>query len=164
MIWQQIFLGIVGVSGGIMVSSGIFTVLLAVGLVPRFAGKTHTGKHVFLYEEMVVLGTLTGVFFSVFEERGYVGQWIVSNMVFGMQTVRVWQILSDVLMVLFGGYAGIFVGCLALAIAEMLDSIPIFTRRIGFRHGLGIVVLFMALGKMAGSFIYFMKNFWETGM
>ena len=67
-------------------------------------------------------------------------------------------------MVFFGGYAGIFVGCLALAIAEMLDSIPIFTRRIGFRHGLGIVVLFMALGKMAGSFIYFMKNFWETGM
>lgn len=164
MIWQQIFLGIVGVSGGIMVSSGIFTVLLAVGLVPRFAGKTHTGKHVFLYEEMVVLGTLTGVFFSVFEERGHVGQWIVSNMVFGTQTVRVWQILSDVLMVFFGGYAGIFVGCLALAIAEMLDSIPIFTRRIGFRHGLGIVVLFMALGKMAGSFIYFMKNFWETGM
>ena len=38
MIWRQIFLGIVGASGGIMVSSGVFTVLLAVGLVPRFAG------------------------------------------------------------------------------------------------------------------------------
>ena len=163
MIWQQIFLGIVGVSGGIMVSSGVFTVLLAVGLVPRFAGKTHTGKHVFLYEEMVVLGTLTGVFFSVFEERGHVGQWIVSNMVFGTQTVRVWQILSDVLMVFFGGYAGIFVGCLALAIAEMLNTIPIFARRIGFRHGLGIAILSMALGKVVGSLIYFMQGVYRYG-
>ena len=110
------------------------------------------------------MGTLTGVFFSVFEGRGHVGQWIVSHMVFGTQTVRIWQILSDVLMMLFGGFAGIFVGCLALAIAEMLDSIPIFTRRIGFRHGLGILVLSTALGKAAGSFIYFMRNFWETGM
>ena len=34
-----------------------------------------------------------------------------------------------------------FIGCLALAIAEMLDSIPIFARRISFRHGLGWAIL-----------------------
>ena len=63
----------------------------------------------------------------------------------------------------FGLFAGIFVGCLALAIAEMLDTIPIFARRIGFRHGLGIVVLSIALGKAAGSLLYFMKAVYLHG-
>ena len=46
-------------------------------------------------------------------------------------------------------------GCLALAVAEMLDSIPIFTRRIGFRHGIGSVVICIAIGKLCGSLLYF---------
>ena len=58
--------------------------------------------------------------------------------------------------IVFGFFAGIFVGCLALAIAEMLNSIPIFSRRTGFRHGLGTALLFAALGKMAGSIFYFL--------
>ena len=41
-----------------------------------------------------------------------------------------------------------------MAIAEMLDSIPIFARRISFRHGLGIAVIAMALGKMVGAFFH----------
>ena len=57
--------------------------------------------------------------------------------------------------VVYGLFGGMFVGCLALAIAEMLDSIPIFTRRIGFRHGIGIVILCMSVGKLLGSLIYF---------
>mgnify|MGYP000863420124 CR=1 FL=1 len=56
---------------------------------------------------------------------------------------------------LYGLFAGIFVGCLALAIAEMLDSIPILTRRIGFRHGLGLMVISIAMGKAVGSLLYF---------
>ena len=39
--------------------------------------------------------------------------------------------------------------------AEMLDSIPIFARRVGFRHGLGIAICAMAAGKFAGSLLYF---------
>ena len=121
-------------SFGFIVSAGVFTVLLAVGLIPRFAGKTHTGDHIFLYEEMVVAGSIIGNLWSVFLISIGLGQWFL---------------------ILFGFFAGIFVGCLALAIAEMLDTIPIFARRIGFRHGLGLVVLSVAFGKLLGSLIYF---------
>lgn len=121
-------------SFGFIVSAGVFTVLLAVGLIPRFAGKTHTGDHIFLYEEMVVAGSIIGNLWSVFQISIGLGQWFL---------------------ILFGFFAGIFVGCLALAIAEMLDTIPIFARRIGFRHGLGLVVLSVAFGKLLGSLIYF---------
>ena len=64
--FRQAGLAVAGISGGMLVSGGVFTVLMSVGLVPRFAGKTHTGRNVFLYEEMVVFGTLLGNFLSVF--------------------------------------------------------------------------------------------------
>lgn len=161
---KQILLGILGFGGGILVSAGVFTVLLSVGLVPRFAGKTHTSRHIFLYEEMVVLGTLTGIFFSIFEQYGHLGNWVKNNLLFGSATAAVWKDVSGVIVLLFGLFSGVFVGCLALAIAEMLDSIPILTRRIGFRHGLGFMVLAIALGKLTGSLIYFARHFFETGL
>ena len=64
---------------------------------------------------------------------------------------------------MFGLFCGMFVGCLALAIAEMLDSIPIFTRRISFRHGIGLVVLSMAAAKLCGSLFYFGKEITKVG-
>ncbi|MDO4331631.1 MAG: stage V sporulation protein AB [Eubacteriales bacterium] len=164
MVWQQIVLGVVGISAGVLVSAGVFTVLLAVGLVPRFAGKTHTAGKVFLYEEMVVLGTLTGDFFSVFADYGYLGEWIRQRQILGEATDTVWKMLAMTLVALFGLFAGIFVGCLALAIAEMLDSIPILTRRIGYRHGLGLMVLAIAVGKLAGSLVYFAYRVFEAAL
>ena len=66
MILSKLLPVVVGLGAGILVSAGVFTVLLSVGLVPRFAGKTHTGGKIFLYEEMVVFGTLVGCLASVF--------------------------------------------------------------------------------------------------
>ena len=164
MFLRQIFLGIVGMSFGVFAAGGVFTVLISVGLIPRFAGKMHVSRKVFLFEEAVVCGTLFGDFFSVFDKYGYIGDWIIENRVFGSgNTEAVWQVLGGTLLVAFGLFAGIFVGCLALAIAEMLDTIPIFSRRIGFRHGLGIAVLAMALGKAAGSLLYFAKAVYLHG-
>ena len=148
---QQIFLGIIGLASGLGVSGGVFTTLIAVGLIPRFAGKTHTAKHIFLYEEMVVCGTLFGGIISVFYPFLHVYEW--------MNTTEALKILypyiSFSVLVIYGLFAGIFVGCLALAIAEMLDSIPIFARRMKFRHGVGIVIFCMAFGKTLGSLLYF---------
>lgn len=143
-----------------MTAGGVFTVLLAVGLIPRFAGKTHTGKKVLIYENMVILGTLAGNILSVFDWNGqFCAFTIMQNGIFR----QIWGILAQVLLICFGLFAGIFVGSLAMAIAEMLDSIPIFARRIGFRHGLGIAVIAMALGKMAGSLFYFYENMYLYG-
>ena len=73
----------------------------------------------------------------------------------------IYPYISTIFLSVYGLFAGIFVGCLALAIAEMLDAIPIFTRRLKFRHGIGVVVLCMAIGKTVGSLIYYGKQFFE---
>ncbi len=158
MFLKQLLLGIMGLSFGLFAAGGVFTVLISVGLIPRFAGKMHVSRKIFLFEEAVVLGTLTGNFFSIFDRYGRIGDFVVKNNVFGKEnTESIWHMIGTVILIIFGLFAGIFVGCLALAIAEMLNSIPIFARRIGFRHGLGVVVLAMALGKIAGGLVYFIK-------
>ena len=67
MVMQNLFLCLAGVSYGLLAAAGVFTVFVAVGLVPRFAGRTQTADKVLLYEEMVIFGTLTGAVLSVFD-------------------------------------------------------------------------------------------------
>lgn len=156
---RSFFLILTGASYGFLAAAGVFTVLAAVGLVPRFAGKTHTGKYVLIYEEMVVFGTLTGCILSIFSRYCQLGAWWQERfpqhmgLLYGIGSF--WQAV-------FGLFAGMFVGCLALAIAEMLDSIPILTRRISFRHGLGLAIVSMAAGKLCGSLLYFLMELHRT--
>ncbi len=163
MFLSRLLLVLIGASAGLIVSAGVFTVLISVGLIPRFAGKMHVAKKVFVLEEMVVFGTLTGSFFSVFGDWGQVGAFVKSRELFGAATIGIWNLAGTVFMIVFGLFAGIFVGCLALAIAEMLNTIPVFARRIGFRHGLGVAILSVALGKLCGSLIYFTQQIFLYG-
>ena len=166
---EKIFLAVLGASAGFGVSGGVFTTLIAIGLVPRFAGKTHTAKHIFLYEEMVVFGTLVGgittVFLPFIKVHEWSGDgWTSKGMFYeGFFSGAWYPVVGTFCLLIYGLFAGIFVGCLALAIAEMLDSIPIFARRSKFRHGIGIAIFCMALGKTLGSLLYFLKDLFQYG-
>lgn len=160
---RQALLCVIGGSAGLIVSAGVFTALISVGLVPRFAGKFHLANRVFLLEEMVIAGTMAGGFFSIFGAFAGLGSFVKGQALFGAATGSVWKLLGTAFLILFGLFAGIFVGCLALAIAEMLNTIPVFARRIGFRHGLGVAILAVALGKFAGSLIYFVRQVFLHG-
>lgn len=153
--WKEILLAVMGISYGMLAAAGVFTVLVAVGLIPRFAGKTHTAGKVILFEEMVIFGTVVGSYFSIFERYGQIAAFFQNRYPLYM---NVWLGLGGVMQAVIGIFSGMFIGCLALAIAEMLDSIPIFTRRISFRHGIGLAVLSIAAGKLCGSLFYFWKE------
>lgn len=134
---RYVFITVIGLSAGFVVSGGVFTVLFTVGLVPRFAGKTRTATHVKIYENAITIGTIFWNTIGLYHISLPFGQWVVG---------------------LFGLFSGIFVGCLALAIAEMLNGIPIFYRRINFRRGLGITILCFAIGKSVGNIFYFLNG------
>lgn len=161
MLLKQIFMAVCAFSFGAISSAGVFTVLASVGLIPRFSGKFHVAKHIVFLEEMVIIGTVTGGLISIFYEKLQIGDFILQNQLLGPYTQSVWEMAGRILCAVSGVFAGMFVGCLALAIAEMLDSIPIFTRRTGFRIGIGIVILMVALGKLSGSLLYFSKAFFS---
>lgn len=164
MFLKQLFLFVCGLSFGLLSSAGVFTVLASVGLIPRFAGKMHVAKKIFVMEEAVIFGTLAGGIGSLYSDKLRVGEFLLQSRIFGEGSQTVVQVAGTVFLMIFGLFSGMFVGCLAFAIAEMLDSIPIFARRAGFRHGLGIAISAAAAGKLLGSLLYFAKGIFLTGM
>lgn len=66
--------------------------------------------------------------------------------------------LGPLLLCAYGLSAGIFVGSIAVALAEILNTFPIVFRRTGIKTGLFWVMLSMALGKLCGSLYYFINR------
>jgi stage V sporulation protein AB len=56
---------------------------------------------------------------------------------------------------IYGFFSGIFIGCLAVSLAEVLDVIPILTRRFSIKIGMAYFIVSLAAGKLIGSLIYF---------
>ena len=59
-------------------------------------------------------------------------------------------ILTVILLFAFG----MFIGALIIALAEVLDVLPILNRRIKIRKGITLIVFALALGKLVGSLFY----------
>lgn len=133
-----VILAIIGLGGGLIVSAGEFALITTIGIMPRLAGKTHTGKYVRLYEDAVVLG---GTLWNAM----YVYQVTINP---GM-TLAKWGLGTGAI------FAGMFIGCLAVSLAEALKATAIFSRRIKLSTGLSFIVLSAALGKMFGALIHF---------
>ena len=50
---------------------------------------------------------------------------------------------------------GVFVGSLAVSLAEVINVVPIFMRRARLKQGLSFFLLALAAGKLIGSLVYF---------
>ncbi|MGL5260313.1 MAG: stage V sporulation protein AB [Lachnospiraceae bacterium] len=161
---KLIFLAAAGLGFGALTSGGVFTVFVSVRMIPRFAGKTHTADKIIHYESMLSYGTVVGCILSVFAPFLPIGISILSF--FEKNGIEeyciLWKIVGSILLILFGVFSGMFIGCLSIAIAEMLNTIPIFVRRIQLGYGVGIVLLSIALGKIIGSLYYFFKGIYES--
>lgn len=135
---RHLFLGFIGLAAGGAVAAGTFAFIIVIGVVPRMIAKCNLAKHTVLFENMIVFGGIVGNLVSVFIDIPIpAGHWIL---------------------VLFGFCAGIFVGCIAVALAEILNTFPILFRRFHIKEGLPWIMLFMALGKSVGSMYYFLMH------
>ena len=65
--WQQIFLGFIGLCSGIIIAGGIAGLMIGLSIVPRYAGITHTADYILLYEDATLLGTVFGVVTFLFK-------------------------------------------------------------------------------------------------
>ncbi|MCD7739114.1 MAG: stage V sporulation protein AB [Lachnospiraceae bacterium] len=137
---ELFFCGLLGLCAGVLTSGGVTSVLMAVGLTPRFIGRVHEARHIYLLESMIIWGSVVGGVLGVFYDR-----------LAGI----LWPASGVVIQICYGFFAGIFVGSLAIAIAEMLEVFPVFTRRLRLNRGLPWVLLAAALGKSVGAFVYF---------
>lgn len=130
---RQISLLIFGICAGAAVSGSTFAFVITLKIIPRLVGKTHTAKEVWWYETAVAMGGATGTLVSVYPVLE--------------------QIKAGWLLVIYGTGAGIFEGCVAVTLAEIMNVFPILFRRTGVKRGLRWVLLCFALGKGIGAYI-----------
>lgn len=134
---KQAVLAIIGLSGGMLVAGGLFAFIVSLGIVSDFADRTHTGDKVLLYEDAVALGGILGNIFYLYEIP-----------------LKIPLILVGV----FGIFAGVFVGCWAMALAEVLNVFPIFVRRTKLLCCIPYVIISIAIGKGIGALVYLIKG------
>ncbi|HIT73902.1 MAG TPA: stage V sporulation protein AB [Candidatus Fimicola cottocaccae] len=121
-----------GLSSGVVISGGVFAFIAMIGIVPRMAQKTKTVSRIPLYEDIIVIGGILGTVLTFININ-------IGNF--------------EILLPIFSFLTGIFVGILAIALAEVLNVMPVFRRRLRILKGIWAFILAMALGKMAGVFI-----------
>lgn len=132
MLIKLIVMCIIGLASGIVIAGGTFAFITWIGLVTRLATKTQTASHVLLYEDMVVLGAGIGNVLYLYEPTLLLG-------------------LSG--LIAYGLFSGIFIGCLAVALADVIQTFPVFTKRAKIRKGTPYILLALAIGKGIGTLI-----------
>ncbi len=129
-------------SSGAVIASAIFAFIAVIGIVPSIASKTKTSKYINLYEEMIIFG---GIF-------GSLTSFVNFSFNFGD------NILGIIFVILYSMCIGIFIGVLASSLAEILDVIPVFSKRANIKKDIALIMIIVALGKLVGSIIFFLKD------
>lgn len=144
MFLKSVFMIVVGLCSGIGVAAGTFAFLIVIRVIPRMVQKAKLEHKIIYIENIVFRGIMFGTVLSLFSWKK---KWL-------------FELLGKTLLTIFGMSSGIFVGCLAVALAEILDTFPIFFRRIHLKDEFGEVLLFtMALGKLIGSLFFFFTGY-----
>ncbi|WP_122643545.1 stage V sporulation protein AB [Luxibacter massiliensis] len=134
---NQIILALIGLSAGVVVAGGLFSFIIELGVVADFADRTHTADKILLYEDCVAVGGIVGNLMSVFQIHISGGMWLLP---------------------IFGLLTGVFVGCWAMALAEILNVFPIFVRRLKIVRYVSVFIVSMAVGKGLGAVLFFFQR------
>ncbi|MDA3733841.1 stage V sporulation protein AB [Niameybacter massiliensis] len=126
-----------GFASGIIIATGILAFITAIGVIPRLAMKLQVKTHYFAIANASALGIVVGNIFYLWDDFICIG-------------------LPKVLIAGFGLADGIFIGCLAMALAEVLDVMPITKSRLKLKRGMYILVVAFSIGKMVGTLFYYL--------
>lgn len=134
MLIKNLLLIIIGLAGGFTIAAGVFAFITMIGIITRLASRTKTAHYISVYETVVILGGIIGNVVIIF-------QWNLA--------------IGNIGLGIYGFFSGVFIGCLAIALAEVLKVLPIMVKRIGLKKGLPYVITAIALGKCFGTLLQY---------
>lgn len=124
----------IGFGSGLVIAGAVFAFIAVIGVVPRLADKTGTKAYIRLYEEAIIAGGIVGS---------------------ALLNLDVYLPIGRPAVALYSVMVGIFYGCLAVSLAEVLNVLPVLVRRTRVRQGIKWFVTAIALGKLLGSVLYY---------
>jgi len=129
---QGFLLAIIGLAGGFAVGSAFVALLIVLDLIPRLVQLTRAHRRSAIFESGILIGALYWSCADLFD----------------------WSFkLPDMLLLLPAIFQGLFVGMFAAALTEVLNVIPIISRRFKLRPYLFSLLMAMVLGKVSGSLV-----------
>ncbi|MDO4166190.1 MAG: stage V sporulation protein AB [Eubacteriales bacterium] len=128
---MNILLAIIGLASGFAVASGVFALVTILGIIPRLCDRLGLATDTHLMETIITVGGTVGSIITIFR----------ISMPFGICFLAV-----------IGLFAGIYIGSLAMALAETLKVVPILCQRTNLKLGIAVIITAIALGKGFGTF------------
>lgn len=129
---DNLLLVFIGLAGGVAVGSGFVAFLTVLDIIPRLTVITRTKGSIHLYSYALVAGTLVATWADFREWEGS---------------------LSPVSTVPVALLSGCFVGLLAAALTEVINVLPILSKRLGMQSKIIYLLMAMVFGKVVGSLI-----------
>ena len=117
------------ICAGSAVSAGFVAFITMLGIFDKLGEQTKSGRQIHVIESMIISGVTVGNAAYLFGLRVPVG--FAGFCIFNL-------------------FGGLFIGCLAGALAETLQVMPILSRRLNIRTWLPYVIAAAALGKALG--------------
>jgi stage V sporulation protein AB len=124
---------VISLSGGIAVGTSVTSFLVALDIIPRLMQLTKTSGYSLLYEIVVILGMVT-----------FTLSYLLSISIPG----------KNIIAGIFGIFMGFYIGVFAAALTEVLNVIPIMTKRMNIKDNVIYIIIVLSLGKVVGSLIY----------
>jgi len=121
-----------GLAAGFAVGSAFVALLIVLDIVPRLVQFTRAHRRSWAFESALLAGAM---YFSCADFF----RWTLP--------------LPNVALLAPAVFQGVFVGMLAAALTEVLNVIPIVTKRLRLKPYLFALLMAMALGKVAGSLV-----------
>lgn len=150
MLLKSIVLLVLAFFSGIAVSAGTFAFILVIGVIPRMLRTANLMEKVIPVENVIVVGVIFGTVMSLWDGISFAKDGNVPMLL---------GIAGHALVLLYGIGAGIFVGCIAVALAEILNTFPILFQRFNLTKGLETLMFAMAFGKLAGALFSFLGGY-----
>lgn len=129
-IFENVALAIIGLANGLIVGSGLVAFITVLDIVPRLHQIVRMSDRIAVSEYTITAGAVFWTCADFFD----------------------WHLAGPgVLQVVIGLFAGCFVGMLAAALTEVLNVLPILTKRLRLQEWLLYILMAMVLGKVLGS-------------
>ena len=131
---RNILLAIIGLSAGGVIAGAYVAFIASLGIYTRLEAWANSGKRILTTETIILLGTTVGNVITLY------------NVAIPVGTIG---------LAVCGLFFGIFTGCLAAALSDVVKLFPILCRRIGLRRGLPYIIASVGLGKAVGIWVQY---------
>lgn len=135
MVFKNILLSVIAFGGGITVGSAAAAFITILLIVPRLAQLTDTRGYIKVYEATIIIA------------------FIVSMIIY---FTELHMNFPKFLVIILGLIYGTFVGLLSSALAEVLNVIPVLSKKLKIKESLRYVIWALMAGKVSGSLFYWL--------